>query len=102
MNKKIKDYILGVGGFDDPTNWERPGLPALVEQVKSIAGDGSHNFRTAEEVGRYMAQGGTWAVYSGDARRDLLEIFGIEGDWDRYCEEVGRAVGRLYKEGGAE
>lgn len=92
---KIKDYILDAGGFNDETQWKETGVSALREQVDFMV-DGVR-IKTPEQAGREMARGGCFAVCEQDAEKDLREVWGIVGGWGEYVEQVGRAVGVLYR-----
>lgn len=100
MNKEIRDYILEVGGFNDRTNWgDAVGAPALCRQVDYMI-DG-RTIKTPEQAGYKLAEGGQWAVYTEDARKDLKEVWGLDYDgedvFERYCRACAVAVAMIYK-----
>lgn len=92
---RIKEYILDVGGFNDRTQWKKAGVSALREQVDFMV-DGVR-IKTPEQAGREMARGGFFAVSEEEAEKDLREVWSLVGGWSEYVEQVGRAVGVLYR-----
>lgn len=111
MKRKVSEYIITAGGFDDKTNWRGlEPLDALREQVGAVMGDrmDGRPIRTTEQAGEYLARGGQWAIYNEDVKKDLRDVFGvknadkIENYFDLYCSLCGWAVDYMLRKKGGE
>lgn len=97
VKAKINEHILSY--FDKDAGWDSDDrLANLKEQMKSF-----DYMPTAYAGGKYMAEGGTFLIYTQDMA-DFLNGLGINPDgkeypdhkvFEQYCHLIGRQIAEL-------